>query len=70
MKESCVNVKVGSEGLPSALEWLGRAFAYRSSIWRVKGLYFTPTPTGERELWWILGEQESVTAGMEGGEWE
>ena len=66
MRERCVNVKAGWEGVPSAPEWVGAAFAYRSSIWRIQGMYFAPTPTGGRELWWILGEQEIASIGIEG----
>lgn len=70
MKERCVNVKAGAEGFPSTPELVGRAFAYRSSIWRIKGVYFTPTPSGGCELWWILGEQETAAAVIGGGECE
>ncbi len=70
MKERCVNVKAGAEGAPSGPELVGSAYAYRSSIWRIKGMYFTPTPSGGRELWWILGEQGIAVAGTEGGAWE
>ncbi len=70
MAERYANVKVGGEGVPPSPELIGRAFAYRSSIWRIKGVYFTPTSSEGRELWWILGEQEIAAAGIEGGEWE
>jgi len=70
MNERCVNVKAGAEGTPSVPELVGWAFAYRSSIWRIKGMYFTPTSSGRRDLWWILGEQEISAAGIGGGDWE
>jgi hypothetical protein len=70
MKERCVNVKAGAGGVPSGPELVGTAFAYKSAIWRIKGMYFTPTPTGGRELWWILAEQELTSAGAGGGPWE
>lgn len=68
MGERNVNVKVGRDD-SSLTQWVvGKAFAYQSSIWQVKGLYFAVTPSGGRELWWILAEQEIVAAGVEGGE--
>lgn len=70
MRERSVNVRAGADGVPSVPELVGTAFAYRSSIWRIKGMYFTPTPTGGREVWWILGEQQIAAAGIEGAEWE
>jgi hypothetical protein len=67
MAQRNVNVKVGGEsGGPT--QWVvGRAFAYQSSIWRVKGLYFTSTPAGGRDQWWILGEQETEVTDLETG---
>ncbi len=70
MAERYVDVKAGGEGVPPSPESIGRAFACGASIWRIKGMYLTPTLSGGRELWWILGEQEIPTAGIEGGECE
>ncbi len=67
MAERHVNIKAGDDGAPPPLGLIGRAFAYRSSIWRIKGLYFTATPSGGRELWWILGEQETEASELDGG---
>ena len=70
MVKRCVNVKAGAEGVPASPELVGKAFAYRSSIWRIKGMYFTPTPSEGRELWWILKAEAITAAGIGGGEWE
>jgi len=67
MAERHVNIRAGDDGAPPPLTLIGRAFAYRSSIWRIKGLYFTAAPSGGRELWWILGKQETEPAGPASG---
>lgn len=59
MAERHINVKAGGDGVPLSPGAIGRAFAYRSSIWRIKGCYLTVTPSGGQEVWWILGEQET-----------
>ncbi|GEM_PF-2280572 len=46
---------------------IGAAFAYQSSIWRVQGLYVTHSPSGDRELWWILDEQKPEVADLDDG---
>jgi len=46
---------------------IGRAFVHQSAIWRVQGVYLTPTPAGERELWWILSEQKDAEFEFDGG---
>ncbi len=67
MAERHVNIKAGADGAPPPLALIGRAFAYRSSIWRIKGLYFTATPSGGREPWWVLEEQETEASEQDGG---
>jgi hypothetical protein len=67
MAERHVNVKAGGAGSPPCASPVGRPFVYRSSIWRIKGLYVTATPSGEHELRWILGEQEPQGSGVESG---
>lgn len=36
---------------------IGQAFVYRSTIWKVKGMYLTASQSGDRDTWWILGQQ-------------
>ena len=67
MAERHVTVKAGGDGSPPSASSVGIPFAYRSSIWRVKGLYFTGTPSGGRELWWILGAHDPETPGIDSG---
>lgn len=35
---------------------IGDLLTYRSGLWVVKGLFLGTTPSGERELYYILGE--------------
>ncbi len=35
---------------------VGDLLTYRSGLWLVKGFYFGATPSGERELYYILSE--------------
>lgn len=35
---------------------VGSLLTYRSSLWMVKGFFFGATPSGERELYYILSE--------------
>jgi hypothetical protein len=65
--ERHVTVKAGGDGSPPFESSVGEPFAYKSAIWRIKGLYFTGTPTGERELWWILGEHDPHGSGIGNG---
>lgn len=58
-----IRAKVG-ERTPSG--WaVGDMVAYQSSLWMIKGMYLAPTPSGDRELWLILGEE--TKEGDEGG---
>lgn len=59
MSEKGVALRVGEEGTWGPRVPIGAAFAYQASIWRVQGLYVTRTPSGGREVWWILDEQKS-----------
>ncbi len=67
MAERNVTVKACAIGAPPPDWSIGRAFAHQSSIWRVQGVYLAPTPSGERELWWILSEQKDGEAEFDGG---
>jgi hypothetical protein len=65
--ERDINVKVGRDGPPPNQWGVGRAFAYQSAIWRIKGLYLTGASSGRRQLWWILGEQEAEVTELDTG---
>jgi hypothetical protein len=58
MAENGVALRAGPAGAWGPRVPIGAAFAYQASIWRVQGLYLTQTPSGGRELWWILDEQK------------
>ena len=66
MAQKDVTVKDERAG-GSAKRWpVGEAFVYRSSIWKVKGVYLTSSPSGGRDAWWILGETND-DGSLEGG---
>lgn len=52
---------------PSGYWPIGETFLYRSSVWKVKGLYLTSSPAGGRDTWWILGQQPRDEDEMDGG---
>lgn len=62
-----VNVKDKGAGRPSGYRPIGEAFLYRSAIWKVKGLYLSSSPSGGRDMWWILGQQPHDESDTEEG---
>lgn len=62
-----VTVKGERVGAPAEYWPIGETFLYRSSIWKVKGLYLTSSPSGGRDTWWILGQQAREEDELEGG---
>jgi hypothetical protein len=67
MADRGVTVKTGKDGAWGPRVPVGAAFAYQASIWRVQGLYLTQTPSGDREVWWILDEQKLEAPDLEDG---
>lgn len=67
MAQRDVAVKDQRTGAPAKCWPIGEAFVYRSSIWKVKGLYLTSSPSGGRDMWWILGQQGHDEGDVEGG---
>lgn len=56
MSDKAVHVRGGPVESSTPPCPIGRPFVYRSSIWRIEGVYLVPTRSG-REVWWILAEQ-------------
>jgi hypothetical protein len=66
MGERDLYVKAPDSGPGGPSAWtLGQAMAFQSSMWMVKGLFLAPTASGERELWYILGEHRNGMIDLE-----
>jgi hypothetical protein len=45
---------------------IGETFVHESSIWRVMGMFLIHSPSGDRQMCWIIGQQQNGEIDSEG----